>query len=51
VSESSGKVPHIEKIIVDASLFNEGTLCIGHKVVHIGGKKNGKHLDMILAIP
>jgi hypothetical protein len=30
---------------MDASLLDECTLCIGHKVIHEGGKLDGKNLS------
>jgi hypothetical protein len=40
--ESRCKVFDIEKVVMNATLFNEGTLCIGDKFVHEWGKTDGE---------
>jgi hypothetical protein len=42
--ESSRKVLYIKDVIMNASLLNKCTLCIGDKVIHVGTKASGKHL-------
>jgi hypothetical protein len=38
------QIPHIQKIVMDASLLYERTLSIGDKVVHMRRKPSGHHL-------
>jgi hypothetical protein len=44
--ESSCKVTHIQKIVVDASLLDEGTLGIGNKLIHKRCKPGGNHFRL-----
>jgi hypothetical protein len=38
------QIPHIQEIVMDASLLYESTLSIGDKVVHMRRKPSGHHL-------
>jgi hypothetical protein len=42
--EPSCQIPHIQEIVTNTSLLDEGTLCIGDKLVHVRGKAGGHHL-------
>jgi hypothetical protein len=46
----SCQVSHIQKIVVNTSLLDEGTLRIGYKLIHIRGKAGGHHLGNNLGI-
>jgi hypothetical protein len=45
----ASKVPQVHVVIVDAHIFfNECTLGIGHKRLHMGRKPGGHHLRNVL---
>ena len=40
----SCKIPHIQEVVMNTSFLYEGTLGVGDKLVHVGGKTGSHHL-------
>ena len=41
--EASSKIANIQKIVMDASCFDEGALGVGDEIFHMGAKSQGEH--------